>query len=103
MNDDDAAIRRQASRRYWAALIAWYSAAAVLATLTGRFAHSPWPVCAILFGGLEVVTFLASMYEDDWGNDFRGDREILVRGTLANAGAVVIFTAIGIALPGGRL
>ena len=50
--------------------------------------------------GGSVATFFASMYEDDWANDFRGDREILIRGTLANAVVVVAFTAVGIGLRG---
>ena len=74
-----------------------------MATLSGRFAHSPWPVAGFLFGGLEAVTLFASMMEDDWGNDFRGDREIFVRGTLANAAVVAVFTLVGLALPGARL
>jgi hypothetical protein len=79
-------------------LVGWYAVAAVLSTLSGWFASSPWPICAVLFGALEVATFFAAMYEDDWANDFRGDREIMVRGTLANVVVVVAFTAAGVGL-----
>ena len=79
-------------------LVGWYSFAAALSALIGWFAASPWPIGAVLFGGLEVTTFFAAMYEDDWANDFRGDREIMVRGTLANALIVVAFTAVGASL-----
>lgn len=94
----DTEIRRRAARQYWTMLIAWYAVFAALAILNGRFATSPWPISAVLFGVLEGATFFASMYEDDWANDFRGDREILVRGTLANAVVVVAFTAAGLGL-----
>ena len=73
---------RRATRRSWLWLIGCYSGTAALATLSGRFAASPWLVCAFLFGFLELATLLAAAYADDWENDFRGDSEIFVRGTL---------------------
>ena len=94
----DTEIRRRATRHWWTMLTAWYAGFAALATFSGRFAASPWPICAVLFGVLEAATFFVSMHEDDWANDFRGDREILVRGTVANALVAVAFTAVGIGL-----
>jgi len=92
--------RGQATRRYWATLIARYGTFAALATLSGAFASSPWPICAVLFGVMEGVTFLATMYEDDWANDFKGDREIFFRGTAANVLVAAMFTACGVLLSG---
>jgi hypothetical protein len=103
MADEEDDTRRASSRRYWLMLLGWYSFAAALAVANGRFAHSPWKVSLFLFGAFELATIFAAMFEDDWGNDFRGDREIFVRGTLANAAVVAAFTAVGVALPGSRL
>lgn len=98
MQDDIEAIKRQAAVKYWALLLAWYGGAAALALLNGLFAASPWWVSLALFCPLELATGFASMMEDDWANDFRGDREIFVRGTVANAVVAVGFTGLGVAL-----
>ncbi len=100
MGGEQELTRGQAASRYWATLIAWYATIAALATLSGAFANSPWPICVVLFGVMEGATFLAAMYEDDWGNDFKGDREIFFRGTAANALVAALFTACGVLLSG---
>jgi hypothetical protein len=93
---------RPAPRRYRVIVVTWYLGVALVAIACGRFAHSPWPVAVFLFGALEPVTFFAGAAADDWTRHFRGDYEIWLRGTLANAAVVAIFTAIGVAMPGGR-
>jgi hypothetical protein len=49
----------------------------------------------LLFGLLEAVTIVCAATLDDYGDDFRGDREVFVRGSLANGAvvAVVVITA----------
>jgi hypothetical protein len=100
VEDDIEVIRARAARQYWAILIGWYGFAVALAALNGRFAAHPWWLSWAIFVALELVTGFASMVEDDWANDFRGDREILVRGTVANASVALLGTGLGVLLQG---
>jgi hypothetical protein len=97
MTSEVDAVKRRARWQYRWFVVGWYAPMLGIAVAVGLWADRPLPLALIMFALLEVATLLFSLLQDDWADDFRGDREVFVRGTLINA-AVVLVTVITAAL-----
>jgi hypothetical protein len=94
--DDDAARRRRAWG-YRGVLVCWYGVALLWAVVAGlACAGSPLPAAVYVFVPFELATIVTAAGVDDWDDDFRGEYEVLTRGTVANLVVAAISVCISI-------